>query len=172
MSDDKKKDADPKAEAGKKKKGLPPVVMIAVGAILGGAGAVFAIPPKKVEVKVEEKKHEFNLVEHPDKIEITFNPTESSGKAYCSVTLGFIYEVRDDREEEAIEAMKANWRRNIDRVYELLMARTVRELKSQEGRAILRRELGEQMDRTLFPGKGEAKVARITEVLIEKCVQQ
>ena len=49
MADDKKKE-EQGAEDGKKK-GLPAIVLIAVGAIVGGAGVVFAIPPKTVEVE-------------------------------------------------------------------------------------------------------------------------
>ena len=41
MSDEKKKDGENKAEDGKKKKGLPALIFVVAGAVLGGAGTVF-----------------------------------------------------------------------------------------------------------------------------------
>ena len=54
MADNKKKDGDGKGEGDQKKKGLPAIVLVAAGAALGGAGVVFAVPPKVVEVEVRE----------------------------------------------------------------------------------------------------------------------
>lgn len=164
MSDDKKKEADPKAEEGKKKKGLPPIVMIAVGAIVGGAGVVFAIPPKTVEVKVEEPVYELVDVRHPDSIKVTFNPRTKAGKGTARVEFKFVYRVREDLEEQAFEQIKANWEQANSNALMLLRKRSMEELQSETGMQILAADLIADLDRTLF-ATAEPRIAKVVNVL-------
>ncbi len=164
MSDDKKKDADPKAEEGKKKKGLPPIVMIAVGAIVGGAGVVFAIPPKTVEVKVEEPVYEIVDVKHPDSIKVTFNPRTKAGKGTARVEFKFTYRVREDLEERAFEQIKANWEQANSNALMLLRKRSMEELQSETGMQILAADLIDDLDRTMF-ATAEPRIAKVVNVI-------
>ncbi len=171
MADDKKKDGDGKDD-GKKKKGLPPIVLIAVGAAVGGAGVVFAVPPKTVEVKVQEPVHEYQPIQHPDLIEVTCNPRTQAGKAYLSAAFYFVYTVRDDREAEAFESIKVHWDRARANVLMLVGSRTMAELNAENGKRVLAKDLVDELDATLFPGKKDEKVARVSEVLIVKWMVQ
>lgn len=169
MADDKKKEGDGKDA---KKKGLPPIVLIAVGAAVGGAGVVFAVPPKTVEVKVQEPVHEYLQVQHPDIIAVQCNPRTQAGKAYLSAEFYFVYTVRDDREEEAFEAIKAGWDRARANVLMLFSNRSLAELQAENGKRVLTKDLADELDATLFPGKKDEKVARVSEVLLVKWMVQ
>lgn len=164
MAEEKKKEGDGKAEDGKKKKGLPPIVLIAVGAIVGGAGVVFAIPPKVKEVKVEEPHFEEIDVTHPDPIKKTFNPRTKTGKGTARVEFKLVYTVREDREHEAFELIKTNWEQANSNALMLLKNRSKEELDSDLGMRTLEKDLIDELDRTLFPSKPE-KVARVSRVL-------
>ena len=161
MADDKKKEADGKAEDGKKKKGLPPVVLVALGAALGGAGVVFAVPPKTVEVKAPVVVLATEQIEHPDKLEFRFNPRAETGKSYASVSFTFEYSVREDKKDAAFEAIKHGWGRARSQVTELLCGMTAQELQSPGGKRILAKSLIETLDATLFPTDGHEKVATV-----------
>lgn len=171
MADDKKKDGGDKAQEGKKK-GLPAIVMVAIGAVVGGAGVVFAVPPKEKIVHVEEKKVEDIDVTHPDEILHEFNPKSDAGRGIARLGFKFVYTVREDREEEAFAAIKANWEVGKATSLEVLSNRSIKELNSELGRRQLERDLVDELDRTLFPGKKGDKVARITRVFITKRIQQ
>ncbi|HEB53948.1 MAG TPA: hypothetical protein ENI87_11905 [bacterium] len=170
MADDKKKE-DSKDEG--KKKGLPPIVMIAVGAILGGAGAVFAIPPKEIEVEKPAPVYEDIDVLHPDVIDITFNPRSRTGKAVAVFSFKFVYTVREDRKEEAYELLKQHWEDAGSRALILLSTRTRQEMESEKGKTLLEADLVEELDKTFFPEvPGEEKVATVTRVIWKKFLFQ
>lgn len=164
MSEDKKKDGDAKADAGKKKKGLPAIVLVAVGAIVGGAGAVFAIPPKTVEVKVEPPKHTMLDLLHPDEIKHSFNPRTKAGKGMVRLSFKFRYTVRDDHEDVAFEQMKTHWEEVKSTSLLLLKQRSMEELQADAGLRVLEKDLVEALDHTLFPA-GKDKVAKVTSVV-------
>lgn len=172
---DKKKD-DPKKDAGKdgegKKKGLPAIALIAIGACLGGAGVVFAIPPKKVEVHVEAPPVKVIPVQHPDLMEYTFNPRTDSGKAYASLSFYFVFEVREDEEALAFDQIKLHWDRAHSNCLLLLKARTLRELNSENGQRVLAKDLADELNASLFAPKDGVKVARVSEVLWKKWMIQ
>lgn len=170
MAEEKKKEADGKAEAGKKK-GLPPLVMIAIGAIVGGAGVVFAVPPKVVEKKVEERRYEEIDVTHPDVIQHEFNPVVKAGKSMVRVALKFVYTVREDLETEAFEQVKANWEEANSNTLLLLKTRSMEHLNSEAGVRFLEKDLIDDLDHTLFPA-GPDKVAKVTRVLWQKWLMQ
>lgn len=164
MAEDKKKGADAKSDDGKKKKGLPAFVLIAVGAVLGGAGVVFAIPPKVKEVRVEARHYEDVDVTHPDPIKKSFNPRTRSGKGQARVEFKFVYTVREDRKGDAFELIRANWEEAQSKALMLLRNRSVEELQSDLGMRTLEHDLVEELDRAIFPSRPE-KVAHVTRVL-------
>jgi flagellar basal body-associated protein FliL len=170
VAEDKQKNGEAKAEP-VKKKGLPPIVLIAVGAIVGGAGAVFAIPPKTVEVKVEPKKHiQLDLL-HPDPILHEFNPRTKAGKGMVRVSFKFRYSVRDDQEDQAFEQLKTRWEEAKSSTLLLLKQRSMEELQTDAGIQVLKKDLVENLDQQLFPA-GKDKVAKITNVLFDKWLMQ
>lgn len=168
MADNKKKEGDGKPEEGKKK-GLPAIVMVAVGAILGGAGVVFAVPPKVVEKPVEQKKYELVDVTHPDLIDHSFNP--KSGRGIAQVKFRFIYTVREDLEEKAFDSIKENWEKARSQCLGILCSVSREELNSEAGKAYLRSNLVDELDRTLFPDR-PTKIAKVTDILWDKLICQ
>ncbi|MBL8722676.1 MAG: hypothetical protein JNK49_01450 [Planctomycetes bacterium] len=171
MADDKKKDGGDKAQEGKKK-GLPAIVMVAIGALVGGAGVVFAVPPKEKIVHVEEKKLEDIDVTHPDEIQHEFNPKSNAGRGIARLAFKFVYTVREDLEEDAFTSIKTHWELGKAISLEVLSNRSIQELNSELGRRQLERDLVDELDRTLFPGKKDEKVARVTRVFITRRIQQ
>ena len=169
MAEDKKKEADGKPVEGKKKKALPPIVMIAVGAIVGGAGVVFAVPPKVKEVKVEQAVLKDVDVLHPDPMKKTFNPRSRAGKGTARIEFKFVYTVREDLEEHAFELIKEHWEQANSDALMLLKRRSMEELQTDTGMCILEKDLIDELDSTLFPTKrgehGVEKVAKVTRIL-------
>lgn len=164
MAEDKKKDAAGKPEEGKKKR-LSPVVLIALGAIVGGAGVVLAVPPKTVEKLVEPKVHHDVDVLHPDPIKKTFNPRTQSGKGVARIEFKFVYTVREDREAAAFEQVKANWETVNSEALMLLKRRSMAELQSDTGLRLLEKDLIDELDRVLFPVVDNEKIAKVARVL-------
>ena len=165
MADDKKKDADPKAGEAKKKKGLPAIVLVVVGAVLGGAGVVVAVPPKVKQVHVPPPVFEVLEITHPDAIKKTLNLQSASGKGTARVELKFVYSVREDREREAFERIKANWDEVNSKALLMMKNRSRKDLQSDPGIAELQKDLVDEFDRLLFPGKAEEKVAKVERVV-------
>jgi hypothetical protein len=168
VADDKKKDGDGKGDGAAKKR-LHALVLVAVGAVAGGAGVVCAVPPKVVEVKVEPRQYGDVDVTHPDPMKKTFNPRSRAGKGTARAEFKFVYTVREDREHEAFAAIKANWELANSNALMLLKNRSMEELQSDLGLRTLERDLIDELDRVLFPPQpgpaGPEKVARVTRVL-------
>lgn len=165
MADDKKKDGEPKADDGKKKKGLPAIVLVIAGAVVGGAGVVLAVPPKVKEVPVPAPVYEIVDVTHPDSIKKTMNPRSMTGKGTARVEFKFVYAVREDRETEAFERIKTCWDEVNGKVLMLLKNRTMKELQSEAGISALEKDLVDELDRVLFPGKAGSKVATVERIV-------
>ncbi|GAB4142705.1 MAG: hypothetical protein Fur0037_10010 [Planctomycetota bacterium] len=170
MAEEKKKESEGKEEA-PAKKGLPAIAMVAVGAILGGAGVVFAVPPKTVEVPVEKPAPRIQPIRHPDVMEITFNPQTEAGKGFASIKFKFTYEVREDLEEQAHELLVDNWDRARSNCLFMLSSRTSRELNSDSGKRAVVKDLIDELDRSFFPDDG-TKFARVTEVWVTELMLQ
>ena len=168
MADDKKKEDDGKPEAAPKKR-LPSVVLVAVGAIAGGAGVVFAVPPKVVEVKVEQRRLEDVDVTHPDALKVTFNPRSRAGKGTARAEFKFVYTVREDREQEAFAAIAAGWDEASSKTLMMMKNRSMEELQTDFGLRALERDLIDELDRVLFPATAKAgatdKVARVSRLV-------
>lgn len=169
MAEDKQKEGE--AAAGGKKKGLSAIVMIAVGAVLGGAGVVVALPPKKIEVPVEKPPPKIQPIKHPDVMEVTFNPQAEAGKAFGSIKFKFVYEVREDLEEAAHKQLADNWDRAKNDCLMMLCARTSREIGDPAGKRAVVKALLDTLDAALFPDDGH-KLARVTEVLVSDLMVQ
>jgi flagellar basal body-associated protein FliL len=162
VADDKKKE-DSNDEG--KKKGLSPLVMIAIGALVGGAGVVFAIPPKTVEVEVEAPPLEYVEVEHPDLILHTFNPRQRAGKGVAKVSFRFVFTVREDLQDAAYEAMKLHWNMANSKVLSVLRSRSVKELQSETGERMLEHDLIKALNEVFFHVEGGDPIAQITEIM-------
>lgn len=171
MAEEKKKEADGKAEDGKKKKkGLPPIVMVAIGAIVGGAGVVFAVPPKEKVVKVEEPHYEVIDVRHPDEIQHEFNPkSRGAGRGIARMSFKFVYSVREDLEPKAFALIKEHWEEGKAAALDVFANRSIEELNSEAGRRMLEKDMIDELDRALFPAaKKDEKIARVTRVIWQK----
>jgi flagellar basal body-associated protein FliL len=172
VAEEKKKEGDAKVDAAPKKR-LPTLVLVALGAIAGGAGVVFAVPPKTIEVKVEAKVHEIVDVTHPDPIAHDFNPRTKPGNRIMRVQFKFVYTVREDREPDAFGLIKQHWDQVNSDVLVLLKQRSAEELQSDGGRAMLEKDIIDDLDRVLFPaGQNGEKVARVTRVMWSKFLMQ
>ena len=172
MADEKKKEGDAKVDAAPKKR-LPSLVLIALGATAGGAGVVFAVPPKTIEVKVEAKVHELVDVTHPDPIAHDFNPRTKPGNRIMRVQFKFVYTVREDRETEAFAQIKTHWDQANSSVLTMLRQRSAEELQSDAGRAMLEKDIIDGLDRDLFPAAQSGdKVARVSRVMWSKFLMQ
>lgn len=154
------------------RKPLLAAVLVAFGAMAGGAGVVVAVPPKTVEVKGPEPVHELVDVLHPDPILHEFNPRSKVGKGIARVQLKFVYTVREDREAQAFARIEQQWEQVISNVLVLLKSRSMEQLRSDAGVAMLEKELIDDLDRTLFPGVGEQKIARVSRVMWSKWLLQ
>jgi flagellar basal body-associated protein FliL len=171
VAEEKTKEADAKTEGGRKK-GLPPIVLIALGAIVGGAGVVFAVPPKTIEVPAPVRVPETLDVTHPDPIQHEFNPRTKAGKGIGRVALKFVYRVREDQEAAAFEQIKQHWEEANSNVLLLLKNRSMEELQSESGVRMLEKDILDDLDRTLFPAEHGQKVARVSRVMWSKWLMQ
>ena len=168
MAEEKKQEGDAR---GGVKRSLVAIILVAAAAIAGGAGVVVAVPPRTVEVKVHEPAGFVDVV-HPDAILHEFNPRSKVGKGICRVQLKFVYTVREDLEAKAFERIEQQWEQVISNVLVLLKTRSMEDLRSDVGVAMLEKDLIDDLDRTLFPGKGDTKVARVTRVMWSKWLVQ
>ncbi|MBX3462934.1 MAG: hypothetical protein KF830_07170 [Planctomycetes bacterium] len=171
MAEEKPKEADGKPAA-PRKKGPSPLVLIAIGAVLGGAGVVFAVPPKTIEVAAPVKVYETIDVTHPDPIQHEFNPRTKAGKGIGRVALKFVYRVREDQEAAAFAQIKEHWELANSNALLLLKTRTMEELQSEAGVRMLEKDLLDDLDRTLFPEHGGQKLARVSRVMWSKWLMQ
>jgi flagellar basal body-associated protein FliL len=169
VAEEKSKQGETRARA---RKALLSLTLLALGAIAGGAGVVVAVPPKTVEVKVPEPVYEFVDVVHPDPILHEFNPRSKVGKGIARVQLKFVYTVREDREAKAFARIEQQWEQIISNVLVLLKSRSMEELRSDAGVAMLEKDIIDDLDHTLFPGKGDQKIARVTRVMWSKWLLQ
>lgn len=172
MAEEKKKEGDAKVDAAPKKR-LPTLVLVALGAIVGGAGVVFAVPPKTIEVKVEAKVREIVDVTHPDPIAHDFNPRSKPGNRIVRVQFKFVYTVREDHEPDAFALIRQHWDQANSSVLTLLRQRSAEELQSDAGRAMLEKDIIDGLDRDLFPAAPNGdRVARVSRVMWSKFLMQ
>ena len=162
MAEDKEKKSPEEEEGEGKKKGLPPVVLVALGAALGGAGMVFLSPAPAEQDHGHhvEPEPEYVLREHPDILVFHFNPRQDRGSVLAKLEFQFVYKIDKRDEEKIVELIKMHW----NRMYSDLLLRVRREtpnqLRNEDAVRILANELMSLMSATLFP-HGEAVVTQI-----------
>jgi len=162
VADDKKKED---SEEGKKK-GLPAVVMIAIGAIAGGAGVVFAVPPKTIVKETPPPVFEDVFVESPD-ITVEFNPRTRAGKGAARVSFKFEYLLVQEQgthavEDAAKELVEKNWEKARSMALELFKSQSLQQLNAPNAMVLLKHDLVEGLNNLFFPG--DEPVAQITDI--------
>ncbi len=164
MAEDTKKEDG--SEEGKKK-GMSPLVLIAIGALVGGAGVVFAVPAKTVEVHVAEPAPEWSEpTYHPDVIEHTFNPVQDVGRGTAKFDFTFMYRYREDVEAEALKTMQAYMRLAESNTFKLLEQRSMKQLRSSAGLAAVEADLLDELNATLFKDfNADEKLAEVTAIV-------
>ncbi|MFM1871463.1 MAG: hypothetical protein RL398_885 [Planctomycetota bacterium] len=163
MADDKKKDAEAKPG---KKKAVPAIVMVVVGAIAGGAGVVTMLPPKTVEVVKEPEQITYERIWVKEAIEHAFNPKGSKRLASFSFKYEFI--VRTELKEQALELIRSKRYPAEDVSLALLQKRTPEELQREDTKAILKNDLIRELDRCIFGEIGKDPIARVTDIAINR----
>ena len=149
------------------KKGMPPLVLIAAGAVLGAAGVVFGVPPKTVEVVKEAPVHVVRPFWHPDLIEKTFNPETRAGKAVAKVSFRFEYTCREDRKEEVLQQMKDMFPYAESEVGKVLRRMSAKDLQTKRGEQLLEMQLLNALDTQLFHVGDAEAIAHVSRILIE-----
>jgi flagellar basal body-associated protein FliL len=163
VADNKKKETDGKGEAAKKK-GLPAIVLVVAGAVIGGAGVVFAVPPKEVVKEVAPKPVEIVDFEHPDVLKCTFNAKSKTNRVVL-VEFRFVYTVAKDLEQKAFEQVKERWSTSKSEIYKLLKSRPLEEYESERGILCLEKDMIDDLDHNLFAGHKDGKIAEVTRIL-------
>ena len=87
-----------------------------------------------------------------------------AGKGTARVSFKFVYTVREDLEEQAFEQIKENWDKAKDHVIVILKSRTLEELQSEVGMQLLKHDLMQDLDATLFPDVGHGKPAEVSDL--------
>jgi len=153
-----------------KKKGMSPLVLIAIGALVGGAGVVFAVPAKTVEVHVEQPAPEWSSRQiHPDVFEHTFNPAQKVGRATALLWFTFMYRFREDLENEVMETMEAYMPLAESNTLQMLSGRSLKELQSAAGMAAVEADLIAELNQTLFADfQQDGKLAEVTDIVWKK----
>lgn len=149
-------------QAAPKKKGMSPIIFIALGAIAGGAGVPFLLPKPKPVVHEAPKEPEYEEVQFEDKMSFSFNPKAERGRGQGKLSFYFVIKMKKDaKEEEKVKHLvKDGWERSRSRVFEILTAQTVASLQSPEGKMQIRRLIADELAINFFR-KGEATVTTI-----------
>lgn len=164
MADDKDKQEESK---GKKKGPLIPLILVSIGAGLGGGGVVVFTKPPDKHVDDKPKAKEFLRVKTKEEMSFIFNPVKERGTTSARFRLKFIYLVEKKNEKKAHESLKNRWDLAYDRCLEVLTGYKAKELKSPEGKQGLKRRLVDELTIMLFPEdpKTKARVAVVEMVL-------
>jgi len=151
-----------------KKKAMSPLVLIAVGAVLGGAGVVVGVPPKVVEVPVEHHAPEIVDWEGPFEIAATFSPRTRAGQTVAKVSFSFVYRCSEDVVGDVhaqIEASKAHAK---SAVLLVLHETPAKSLRSKPGLEMLESQLIEVLNQEFFDSAKGEHAAQVTKILWEE----
>lgn len=161
MADDKKRKDDADNEGGKKKS-LPPIVLVAVGAALGGAGVVFFGPQPEPIAHHEAADPEpvFKLFEHPDVVKLHFNPRQERGAMVAKVEFQFVYKADENHTDKVVEQIKKHWNQMYSRVLLRLSRETPQGLRDPDNKPHLENDLIREISMSLFPNE-DAVVTQI-----------
>ncbi|MGC6488553.1 MAG: hypothetical protein ACON4Z_12980 [Planctomycetota bacterium] len=162
MADEKNKEENTDAP---KKKGMSPLVLIAVGAVLGGAGVVVGVPAKTVEVPAAAVTYSDLNVLHEDVITKTFNPKTRAGKAVAKVSFQFRFSCREDRYDPAYQLVADRWEDGLGAVGKVLRRTSVKELTTEAGETMLEARLVDALNDELFHADGGEALAEVTKIV-------
>ena len=173
-------DKEPEEVEKKTRSGLLPVLLVAVGAAIGGAGVV-VLSPKPLPVEPGPPAPEIVAYEHPEPLAFVFNPQVKRGSKTAQVEIKFVYEadrrlVEGDRPRggesaggepatavrlpPVLDAIKTYWNKASARCFEVLSNQDVDTLQSPDGKRYIKRLLIDELNATLFPEQ-QAKVVDV-----------
>lgn len=157
--------AEPETD-GKKKGKLMPLILVAVGAALGGGGVVLTTKPALEQGKDDNRPSKLIIVHQPDEMSFTFNPITNKGMKTARVRLKFDYQVDENFKDGAEEAIREKWDLAYSRCNEVMMQQKSEVLKTPEGKRSLKRLLVDELTLAFFPedSKGE-RIAIVKDVL-------
>ena len=144
---------------------MPPLVLIAVGAVLGGAGVVLGVPAKTVEVPVSQRELTYENVLHEDVITKTFNPKTRAGQKVAKVSFQFRFTCREDRFDAAYELVANRWEDGLGAVGKVLRRTSVKELTTETGETMLEARLVDALNAELFHADGGEALAEVTKIV-------
>ena len=189
LADDKEKNEESQ-EGAPKKKSMLPILMVVVGAVLGGAGVVVMTP------KPEPEEHgpppaDIRLYDHPVAMEFTINPVVERGHKQAMIHFLFTYKA-DSKDVQppdgagggggghggghgggaeapaelppVLDAIKVNWNLAYSRCLEVLSNQKASTLVDPDGKRRLKRLLIEELSATLFPDG----IAAVDDILWQK----
>lgn len=163
MADEKEAKPPPEGE-GKKKGGIKPMLFLVAGAVVGGAGVVFMVPPKEVVKVIGPPQAEIEQVELPDLWEFTFNPRVDRGYKVAQVSFYIVYKQDKHKEEQVSKTLKTNWNRAYSRCMEVLKNTPPTTLGTMDGMQKLRAKLRDELSASLFPDS----IATVDDILWKK----
>lgn len=167
MADEKEAKHPPEGEA-KKKGGLKPILFLVVGAMVGGAGVVFMVPPKEVVKVVGPPQPQWEQVELPDPFVYTINPRVERGYKTALIEFFIVYKQDKLKEAEVSKAIKTNWSRAYSRCMEVLKNTPAPVFNTMDGLQKLRARLREELSASLFPDG----LASVDDILWKKVLVQ
>ena len=173
MADEKDQSTGEQAEEQKKSKksALPLVLMVLLGAVLGGAGVVF-LTPKPPAAPHGPPPSDIRLYDHPDPMEFTINPVVERGHKQAMIHFLFTYKADSKDVVSAapggdagghgggadtghlppvLESIKVNWNRAYSRCLEVLSNQRAETLLDPDGKRMVKRMLIDELSVTLFP---------------------
>lgn len=156
--------------------------LVMVGAAVGGATVVLAIPRAEPVEYVPAHKV-VRLFHHPDPMEFTVNPQVDRGHKTALITFTFSYradenDVYGSREKSHAtgpdglgpvpKLIKFNWGRAYSHCLELLTNQRADTLMEPKGKLLVKRMLKDELTRSLFP----EGMARVDDILWKRFVLQ
>ena len=170
-----KKDAGDEPE----KKGgiMKPLILVAAGAVLGGAGVVVAVPKEDPNAHSKEVKDPGSKrLLCPDPFAMTFNPRVNSGKALASLKIKFVYEVKwhshDEKEQheqlaEVNGFIKTHWDEADAAIQRILRNTHIDTFQGDEAELLLKEDIKDELMYRLFPvNEADERVAEVVSVMI------
>jgi flagellar basal body-associated protein FliL len=184
---DEKEQTSEEPQAPAKKKKLTPILMVVLGAVLGGAGVVF-LAPQPPQREHAPTAPDIRLYDHPTAMEFTINPVVERGSKTAMVQFLFSYKA-DHRDVQpggdgaghgadaeggsaelspVLKSIAINWNRAYSRCLEVLSNQKASVFVDPEGKRRLKRTLIDELSATLFPDG----IATVDDILWKKMFVQ
>ena len=148
------------------KKKLPALLIVMVSAVLGGAGVVLFTDKQEPKPSLTEVLPRDPIPWAPADVELhfRFNPQTERGKAFGQISFTLSFLVQPGKLDEAKGLVETRLIQARSHCLELLSSRSVRELKSTEGKTQLKRLLKDELTYNLFPGFKGDRVATVEDI--------